>query len=371
MPGINPSSGKQRDKLVQNFHAGSFSSFPTATGGITRLAFARVQAVGIAPEPLVAEAGLTLEQINDRSARIDVRHQIRFLDLAASALKDELLGFHLALTCDLRELGLLYYVPASSQTLGEGLRRLARYTSMVNESVSVEYREGKNVRTIFEYLGVARHSDRQQIEFCLTILTRLCRHLTRRDLVPIRVRIAHRGDRVIAKLAAFLGNEIEFDAKVDEVAFDPVVRDMPVLSADPNLNDLLIAFAEEAMARRSKTRGSLESKVENAIAPLLPHGRNGVAEIARRLGMSQRTLSRRLASEGLTFTQLLETLRRKLALKYLSDPRLSISEIAWLVGYREVSAFTHAFKRWTGKTPRETRPRREHRVPVDHRRERR
>jgi AraC-like DNA-binding protein len=356
---------------VQNFDARRFSSIPTASGGISRLAFARVQSLGIAPEPLVAEAGLTLQKNHDRSARIPVRHQIRFLDLAASALNDELLGFHLALTCDLRELGPLYYVPASSQTLGEGLRRLARYTSMVNESVSVEYREGKNIRTIFEYVGVARHSDRQQIEFCLTILTRLCRQLTRRDLVPIRVRIAHRGDRVISKLAAFLGSEIEFNAKVDEIAFDPVVRDMPVLSADPYLNDLLIAFADEAMARRSKTRGSLESKVENAIAPLLPHGRIGVAEIARRLGMSQRTLSRRLASEGLTFTQLLETLRGKLALKYLSDPGLSISEIAWLLGYREVSAFTHAFKRWTGKTPREARPRREHRVPVDHRRERR
>ena len=121
------------------------------------------------------------------------------------------------------------------------------------------------------------------------------------------------------------------------------------------------------MAQRPMTRGALESKVENAIAPLLPHCRTSAGEIARQLGMSQRTFARRLASEGLTFRELLETLREKLARKYLSDPALPISEIAWLLGYQEVSAFTHAFKRWTGKTPREARRQREFRVPADRR----
>jgi AraC-like DNA-binding protein len=337
---------------------GSFSSIPTAMGGITRLACARVQTAHINPEPLLAEAGLILDQLKECGTRLDVRNQIKFLNLAAGALKDELLGFHLALTCDLRELGLLYYVPASSPTLGEGLRRFARYTSIVNEGLSLQYLEGRNVRITFEYVEVPRHSDRHQIEFCLTILTRLCRHLTGAHLVPTRATIAHRGDRVISKIAAFLDTNIEFNAKADEVAFDAAAREIPVVSADPYLNELLIAYAEEALARRSMTHGTFESKAQNAIAPLLPHGPVRVSEIARQLGMSQRTFARRLASEGLTFTELLEKLRQALARKYLSDPALPISEIAWLLGYREVSAFTHAFKRWTGTTPREARVRR-------------
>jgi AraC-like DNA-binding protein len=340
-----------RDKL----DAANFSSFPTAIGGIARLASARVQAAGINPEPLLEEAGLSVEQIEDRGARLSVQRQIRFLDLAAGAVQDELLGFHLAKTCDLRELGLLYYVAASSPTLGEGLRRLARYTSISNEGLSVQYFEGRKVRILVDYVGVPRHSDRHQIEFCLTILMRLCRHLTHSRLVPTRVRIAHRRDRALSKLAAFLGSEIEFNAECDEVAFDGAITAMPLVSADPYLNELLIAFCEEAMSRRQKTRGTFESKVENAVAPLLPHGRVGVGEIARRLGVSHRTLARQLASEGLTFTGLLETLRLELARTYLSDPALPISQIAWLLGYREVSAFTHAFKRWTGKTPSEMR----------------
>jgi AraC-like DNA-binding protein len=340
-----------RDKL----DAANFSSLPTAIGSIARLANARVQAAGINPEPLLEEAGLTVEQIEDRGTRLSVQRQIRFLDLAAGALQDELLGFHLAQTCDLRELGLLYYVAASSQTLGEGLRRLARYTSISNEGLCVQYFEGKRVKIIVDYVGVPRHSDRHQIEFCLTILMRLCRHLTQSRLVPTRVKIAHRRDRALSKLAAFLGNDIEFNAERDEVTFDGVITGMPLVSADPYLNELLISFCEEAMSRRRKARGTFESKVENAVAPLLPHGRVGVGEIARRLGMSNRTFARQLASEGLTFTGLLETLRVELARTYLSDPALPISQIAWLLGYREVSAFTHAFKRWTGKTPSEMR----------------
>jgi AraC-like DNA-binding protein len=344
--------------LHRKLDIGGFSSLPTAMGGITRLACARVQTARINLETLLAEAGLTLGQIKERGTRLNVRSQIKFLNLAASALNDELLGFHLALTCDLRELGLLYYVPASSPTLGEGLRRFARYTSIVNEGLSLQYLEGRNVRITFEYVGVPRHSDRHQIEFCLTTLTRLCRHLTGHHLVPTRATIAHRGDRVMSKIAAFLGTDIEFNAKADEVAFDAAGRDIPVVSADPYLNELLIAYAEEAMARRSMMRGTFESTVQNAIAPLLPHGRVRVSDIARQIGMSQRTFARRLALEGLTFTELLEELREALARKYLSDPALTISEIAWLLGYQEVSAFTHAFKRWTGTTPREARVRR-------------
>jgi AraC-like DNA-binding protein len=77
--------------------------------------------------------------------------------------------------------------------------------------------------------------------------------------------------------------------------------------------------------------------------------------VARNLGMSRRTLARRLSDEGLNFTDILQRLRRDLAVRYLGDRKLHVSKIAWLLGFNEVSAFTHAFKRWTGKTPREMR----------------
>ena len=86
---------------------------------------------------------------------------------------------------------------------------------------------------------------------------------------------------------------------------------------------------------------------------LLPHGKAQAGEIARRLGVSQRTFARRLLAEGVTFSEVLESLRLHLAQRHLADLSLSISQIAWLLGYQEVSAFTHAFKRWTGRAPRD------------------
>jgi AraC-like DNA-binding protein len=151
------------------------------------------------------------------------------------------------------------------------------------------------------------------------------------------------------------GSNIEFGAKTDEVAFAITANQLPIISADPYLNELLIASCEEALSRRPINRGSFRSQVENAVVPLLPHGKARVGEIARRLGLSQRTFARRLSLENLTFSEILESLRRELAEQYLADSGLSISQIAWILGYQENSAFAHAFRRWTGKTPRRAR----------------
>ena len=133
------------------------------------------------------------------------------------------------------------------------------------------------------------------------------------------------------------------------------IAGLPTVSADPYLNRLLVGYCEDALSRRPPHRGTFRASVENAIVPLLPHGKVQVGEIARRLGTSQRTFARRLSAEGVTFSEVLESLRSDLARRHLADSNISISEIAWLLGYHEVSAFTHAFKRWTGKTPREAR----------------
>jgi AraC-like DNA-binding protein len=342
---------------VDNSEARRFGALPSAAGGIARLAYARARAAGLELEPLLKKAGLTERQIEDRHARLNVQDQIRFLNLAADALRDEFLGFHLAQDFDLREVGLLYYVVASSEVLSDALRRAERYSVIANEGISVKYREGKDTAITFAYVGVPRHSDRHQIEFWMAALVRVCRQLTNQHLLPVRVKVGHRRSEDSSDFDKFLGRRAMFAADVDEVAFSEAAKHLPVISADPHLNELLTAYCEEALSQRRTPRDMLQSRVENLIVPLLPHGEARAAEVARRLGMSQRTLARRLSLEGLTFAGILENLRSDLATRYLGDADLSVSQIAWLLGYREVSAFTHAFKRRTGTTPREMRSR--------------
>jgi AraC-like DNA-binding protein len=328
---------------------------PSAMGVATRLACARAKREGIDVDSLLRKVGLTRHQVDDPSTRLNVNSQIRFLELAAASLNDELLGFHLAQTFDLRLMGLLYYVLASSEVLEEALRRGARYGALANEGIALKYRQGRNVGIRFEYVGVARHSDRHQIESLMVTLVRTCRQLTKRHLQPLQVSFTHRRGGDTSEFKTFFGRDVMFGAAVDEVAFARSTRQLPVVGADPYLNALLLKYCEQALATRTTNRNSFGSSVENAIAVLLPHGNARVGEVASKLGVSRRTLARRLSSEGLNFAGVMQRLKADLAKRHLADESLSISEVAWLLGYQDPSAFTHAFKRWTGSPPRTLR----------------
>jgi len=189
------------------------------------------------------------------------------------------------------------------------------------------------------------------MEFWVAAVVRLCRRLTGVHLKPERVRLKHQRPRGHAKLSAFLGCTVVFGATVDEVLFPREAAQLRVIDSDPYLNRLLIEVVEERLARRAHATESFVARVENAVAPLLPHGGALASEISRQLGMSQRTFARRLEDEGLTFSDLVLKLRQDLARRYLVQEHLSVSKVAWLLGYKEVATFSHAFRRWTGKSP--------------------
>jgi AraC-like DNA-binding protein len=342
--------------LVRDSGLQQISMRPSGAGTLSRLACARAMSAGIDVAPLMVKAGVTRRQVEDDSVRIAVRGQIKFVELVADALHDDFLGFHLARDCDLREIGLLYYVLNSSNLLGDALSRAERYSSIVNEAVCLRVRSsGNDLALISTFVGIKRLSDRHQIESWVTSLVRICRQLTDRHLRPSCVRLVHRRNGGAAQLEKFLGCDVEFGAVTDEVAFSETVKQLPVVCADPYLNKLLIKYCDEVRSHRDACRFTWRVAVENAIAPLLPHGKAGIVEIARQLGMSPRTLERRLSSEGLTFGGILSELRCDLARRYLREEDLPISKIAWLLGYQDAGGFTHAFKRSTGRTPREAR----------------
>ena len=337
---------------------------PSAEGRITRLAAVHVKA-SCDLNSLLARAGLSPKDIEDARARIGVQNQITFLELASEAIGDPLLGFHLAETFDPRELGLLYYVQASSVTLGEALACMARYISVAHEGLDASCVDRDGLKVRISYVGVPRHADRQQMEALVTAVIRIGRQLTGHRLRPIRIALAHPRSAASAEFEAFLGLPIDFGAEADEIAFSAAARNLPVVSADPYLNKCLVSYWETALARRSSRQNSIRAAVENAILPLLPHGKARIGKVAEDLGVSSRTLSRRLAAEGVTFAQVFDEMRADLAEGYLSDRSLSITHIAWLLGFQEASAFTHAYKRWTGKPPTDRRRSGSRRPPTE------
>ena len=322
-------------------------------GVAARLATIHARKQGVALRPLLQKVGLTAQELADVRTRVPVGAQIELLNRIAEALDDDMLGFHLALKFDLRQAGLFYYVLASSDNLFEVFERGARFTSLVNEGVVQQFIHGRRLGLALVYTGVRRQDDRHQLEFWFTALLRICRQLTGKQLRPVRVRLTHQRAPGHAALARFLGCAVEYGAPRDEFLFDREAGRLPIANADPYLNRLLIEVSEEALSRQRRASSSFAARVENAIAPLLPHGKALASKIAADFVMSERTFARRLAEEGLTFSKLLERLRLELASRYLADEELTISKVAWLLGFKEVGAFSHAFRRWTGKSPSE------------------
>lgn len=330
-------------------------SIPSATGGIARLACARMREEGKGMAAVLSGAGLTAAQVDDPGLRLEVRTQIKVLDLAAHELEDECLGFHLARGFDLREIGLLYYVMASSDNLADALRNAERYSGINNEGVRMRFRCDRAAVITLDYLNVDRLLDRHQIEFWLITVVRLCRQLTDNRLAPRKLAVRHVRDHTPAEYRSFLGSDVQFGADADEIVFAARAAALPLVGADSYLNRLLRRYADEALHDRPQPSTGVRAHVERVLPQLLPHGKATTSEVARRIGLSRRTLSRSLAGEGVTFRRILEELRATLARHYLRDRELPVTEIAWLLGYREIGSFTHAFRRWTGVSPSQFR----------------
>jgi AraC-like DNA-binding protein len=297
-------------------------------------------------------AGLTVEEEQNQKRRIDASALLRVLELAAQKLHDDWLGFRLALDFELGEIGLLYYVMASSERLADALRNAERYCAINNEGVRLRISSDRSLTIAIEYLNIDRLSDRHHIEFWLVTLVRICRTLTSRRLAPKQIKLRHRRPETTPDVRSYLDCEIDFAADNDEISFPQPIETLPIVGADVHLNRLLVQYADEAIAKRASRRASIRSHVEDQIVQLLPHGKANASEIARRLGMSRRTLARALSSEGAAFSGVLDTLRQALSKRYLREQQLPISEVAWLLGYSDISAFTHAFARWAGLTPK-------------------
>ncbi|CCM77157.1 AraC family transcriptional regulator [Rhizobium mesoamericanum] len=326
---------------------------PTAWGLATRLAVRHLQRAGIEAAPLLSQSGLSSAAIAERG-RVHVMAQMRFLELVAQASKNAWVGLTLAKECDLREMGMLYYVAASSHDLGDALRRLERYVRLGNEALVLRLKERPAGAVEVSYTGVQRHRDRHQMELLVFALLRLCRNLVGRDLSPHKARFIHHRTGDLSHIRRLFGCEVEFGAETDEIIFNAGTLELPVVGDDPFLNDLILKVCEEAIAARLGNASRFRTIVENNIAPLLPHAEATTKTVAKRLGLSERTFARKLAAEGLSFGEILDQMRRDLAMRYLEE-ELQASQIAWLLGFHHPSSFSHACRRWTGKSPLEFR----------------
>jgi AraC-like DNA-binding protein len=339
-------------EMVRRVKVPTKDVFLTADGVATRLAMRELKKAKIDPGPLLAKAGISLLELGEEPKRVKAESQIRFLQIAAEALGDSALGFHLAQHFDLRECGMLYYVLAASPNLGEAIRNLARYLAVANESIRLGVSERTKSTVLAVNYKIPRLSDRLFAEYGYAVVLRAFRELTGRIVSPKAVTFIHGRNTDKAEFGRFYGCPVRFNATADTLVLPTESLSMPILTSDKYLLQILKSACDEVLAKRGEISSTLRAMVENEIVQLLPHGNAQVEKVASNLGMSNRTLARRLSEEGTSYAAILNELRRDLSARYLKDPALSLNQIAWLLGYSMVTSLNHAFRRWTGSNPK-------------------
>jgi AraC-like DNA-binding protein len=341
---------------------------PTATGFAARQALAVLRKHNIATAPLLLRAGLwkhglarAADEGDDLPSRVSAIGQCKFLDYAAEAMNDSAFGLHLAGQIDPHDLGMFFYAGSAARDLSEAFALFFRYSRIANEAFRQKLiRRSDDVAIEVEFVGLPSYAARHYMEFVLAGTRTGLRTITGGKVTPTKVAFAHNRNSDLREFERFFGCPVEFGVPSTMFQISAEALRLPLVTADPKLLRVLRPYCDAAATERHVKPGTLRSAVEAEVEKLLPHGKAKVENVAKALALSKRTLARRLAEEDTTYGEVVDQLRKSLAIQYLKDPGMSLSQNAWLLGYEGPSSFNHAFKRWTGRSPttarRETLP---------------
>jgi AraC-like DNA-binding protein len=247
--------------------------------------------------------------------------------------------------------GLVEYVCRSAATLGDALTQWVRYLNLLNDAVKVGLvEEGDRgcVRVLAESEAPAPASH----ELCFALLATRARELTPTQVRIVAADFTHRV-RDATVYERWFGAPVRFGAPFTQLVFARSALAVPLVTADANLLTLLGRVADDLCAKTSSDP-PLTAQVRAVLGAALRSNDAQIEGVAQRLGLTARSLQRRLKDEGSSFQSMREEVRQQLAQRYLDDD-LAITEISFLLGFSEPSAFFRAFKRWTGLTPVESR----------------
>ena len=326
---------------------------PHVSARIGALIIQVAAARGVDPQRLMAESGFAPCWFADAEARMPLAVEEKLWDRAAESTADPLFGLHAAAAIRPGAFDVLDYAVRTAPDLRAALQRLARYNRLVHDLASFEVLPaGDAVRIEHRFDGPDARPCRQAAEFTLASLVVVASQIGGRPVQPLAVEFAHAQPGPAEDYAVVFGVLPRFDAPVSCLVLATDVLDRPVPAADPGLSRIVTAHAEQLLAAHHPAPSAVAVQVRRQLTEGMADGPMTLPQVARRLHVSERSLQRRLDAEGTSFAQLLDEVRRDLALRYVADERLALGEVAYLLGFAEPSPFHRAFKRWTGMTPR-------------------
>ena len=302
-------------------------------------------------DALFRRAGLDPERLRDPNGRYPLVGMQRLWSLATEATGDQCFGLEVAQAWHPTTFHALGYSALASETLREALQRMVRYSRVVTTGARIELEQNGDEVTV--KLSGSLPDDQMvpaSIDAGVASIVILCRQGRGGKVDPVRVKLTRAEPGCANRLRAFFGCPVDFGAPENSLVFRASDLDAQLPTANPVLLRVNEQVLTDYLARLD--RGEVTVQVQAKLIQLLPSGELDESSIARALNLSLRSMQRKLKARGVSFRKLLDDTRRQLAEQYLKDSTLSVSEIAYLLGFAEVSSFSRAFRRWTGHAPR-------------------
>lgn len=309
---------------------------------------------GADSQELFHEAGLDPALLTDPNARYPVERTTRLWELAVAATGDDALGLAVAENVGPTTFHALGYSLAASSSLKEAFERLLRYFRIVTDAADIFFtREGPVYRFTIRIPLSNPKPACAAIDASMAFIIKLCRDLYGPDLNPTEVEFTHPAPRNLERFEEFFRAELDFEAPFNSFCLDNAVVERSLRTGNPELARINDQVVKEYLARLD--RENVSNRVHVLLTDQLPSGEVSQDSIAEQLNLSLRSLQRKLSEEGVTYKEVLDNTRRDLAISYMQESGHSINELTYLLGFADGSSFSRAFKRWTGKTPRQYR----------------
>ena len=326
-----------------------YSHLATATNILWKL----IEANGHDPEALYREAGIDPGLLNKPGARVPSVLVNRIWVKATEIIDDPCFGVKAHKYWHPSYIHALGYAWLASHTLREALNRFVRYLRIVSDKSFLRLEEDPDGLTLifgFEHLDMRIPA---QIDLGMALAIHMCRLNYGEDLKPIAVNFVHAEPACAEDYFALSKAPVQFSADRDSMTFSLADVDKYLIGANPQLARLNDQVMIEYLAKLDKD--NIVDRVTAVIIDMLPSGGVADEKVAEQLNMSVRSLQRRLKEAGTTFRTVLEAVRKDLASTYVRDPDIELVEVAFLLGFSDQSAFSRAFKSWTGCSPSEVR----------------
>jgi AraC-like DNA-binding protein len=314
---------------------------------------------GVDPHAVFKQAGMDPAKLGDGKARYRLADMTRLWAIAIEHTDNPCLGLAVGKLWAPTTFHALGFAWLASHSLKDALQRLVRYSRIVNNSLTVSLEEsGMQLN-----LCLSSHEDARNIHYAahdasiVTILV-MCRFLCGQDFSPLAIHSTRPRSVCAEPIDQFAGTSIIYNSDADKTVFDRIRAEQRLATGNSELSKVNEEVALKYLVSIDRT--SILMLVKSTLVELMPTGQVTEETVAASLNLSLRTLQRKLSDEGTTFAALYQSLRQEMAQQYIRDSQMSLTEIAYLLGFSEQSNFTRAFRRWYGTSPSAARHNLEH-----------